>query len=212
MHISDGVLSAPVLISGFAGTAALTVATVRKMDLEEIPKISVITAVFFVASLIKVPIGPTSIHLILNGLAGVVLGWRAFPAILLGLILQAILFGHGGVTAIGVNAIMMGGGGLLAYMVWQLRHRVNIANKEVVFGAIAGATGVASSGIILAIALLTTGEAFTGTAYYVLGAHIPIIIIEAIVVGSCAGFLKRVKPEILAGQIPKTRVATTSPV
>ena len=105
MHISDGVLSAPVLISGFVGTAAITAATIRKMDLEEIPKISVITAVFFVASLIKIPAGPTSVHLILNGLVGVILGWRAFPAILLGLILQALLFGHGGVTAIGVNAI-----------------------------------------------------------------------------------------------------------
>ncbi len=212
MHISDGVLSPPVLISGFAATTVLAIATVRKMDLAEIPKISVITAVFFVSSLIHVPIGPTSVHLILNGLAGVVLGWRAFPAILLGLILQAILFGHGGVTVIGVNALMMGGGGLLAYMVWQLRNRVHSAKKEVIFGALAGATGVASSGIILALALITTGEAFTGTAYYVLAAHIPVIIIEAIVVGTCAGFLKRVKPEILAGQISGTQTATTSPV
>lgn len=204
MHISDGVLSAPVLTAGFAGTVIVAAATLRKMDLEEIPKISVITAVFFVASLIKVPIGPSSVHLILNGLAGVILGWRAFPAILLGIILQALLFGHGGVTVIGVNTIMMGGGGLLAYMVWQLRHRFDTPKKEVVFGALAGATGVASSGIILALALLTTGEAFTGTAVYVLAVHIPIIIIEAIVVGSAAGFLQRVKPEALAGQVVKS--------
>lgn len=200
MHISDGVLSAPVLVAGFVGTAVLAVATLRKMDLEEIPKISVITAVFFVASLIKIPVGPTSVHLILNGLVGVVLGWRAFPAILLGLILQAILFGHGGVTVIGVNAIMLGGGSLLAYMAWQLRHRVKSPKREIMFGALAGAIGVASSGIVLAIALLTTGEEFMGTVYYVLAAHVPIIIIEAVVVGSCAGFLQRVKPEVLAGQ------------
>ena len=209
MHISDGVLSAPVLIAGFAGTAIITGITIRKMDLEEIPKISVITAVFFVASLIKIPAGPTSVHLILNGLVGVILGWRAFPAILLGLILQAILFGHGGVTAIGVNALMMGGGGLLAYMVWQLRHRVHFKNREMIFGALAGATGVASSGIILALALLTTDKSFWAMASYVLVAHIFIIIIEAIVVGSTASFLARVKPEILAGQIPKTSPVAT---
>jgi len=203
MHISDGVLNAPVLAAGFAGTVVLAAITLRKMDLEDIPKISVITAVFFVTSLIKVPVGPTSIHLILNGLVGVILGWRTFPAILLGLILQALLFGHGGVTVIGVNAIMLGGGGLIAYMVWQLRHRFDIPKKEVVFGSLAGAAGVASSGIVLASALLTTGEAFLGTAYYVLAAHVPIIIIEAAVVGSAAGFLKRVKPEILAGQTSK---------
>lgn len=210
MHISDGVLSAPVLIAGFAGTAIITGITIRKMDLEEIPKISVITAVFFVASLIKIPAGPTSVHLILNGLVGVILGWRAFPAILLGLILQAILFGHGGVTAIGVNALMMGGGGLLAYMVWQLRHRVHFKNREMIFGALAGATGVASSGIILALALLTTDKSFWAMASYVLVAHIFIIIIEAIVVGSTASFLARVKPEILAGQITKTPPVVTA--
>ena len=78
MHISDGVLSAPVLISGFAGTAVITAITIRNMDLEEIPKISVITAVFFVASLIKFPAGPTSVHLILNGLVGVF--WVGVPS------------------------------------------------------------------------------------------------------------------------------------
>jgi cobalt/nickel transport system permease protein len=198
MHISDGVLNAPVLIGGFIGTAALTVATMRKMELEEIPKISVITSVFFVSSLIHVPIGPTSVHLILNGLAGVVLGWRAFPAILVGLILQAILFGHGGVTVIGVNTLMMGGGGLIAYMLWRQRRRFNFKRRELVFGAIAGAAGVASSGIILALALITTGEVFHAVAGAVLLAHIPVIIIEAGVVGASAEFLSRVKPDVLA--------------
>jgi len=206
VHISDGILSAPVLTAGFVGTAALAAATLRKMDMEEIPKISVITSVFFVASLIHVPVGPTSVHLILNGLVGVVLGLRAFPAILLGIILQAILFGHGGVTVIGVNTLMMGGGGLIAYGLWQLRHRFPIPSpkKEIIFGAIAGASGVFSSGIILALALVTTGEAFLATAGYALAAHIPIMIVEAFVVGACAGFLARVKPEVLAGQLRST--------
>ncbi|KAF0193086.1 MAG: cobalt/nickel transport system permease protein [Gammaproteobacteria bacterium] len=200
MHIADGILTGPVLIAGFAGTAILAALTMRRMDLEEIPKISVITAVFFIASLIKFPIGPSSVHLILNGLAGVVLGWRAFPAIMLGIILQTVLFGHGGVTVIGVNSIMLGGGALLAYLVWQLRLRFEFPKREVVFGTLAGATGIISSGIVLALALLTAGEAFVATAGYVLAAHVPIMIIEAAVVGACTGFLARVKPEVLAGQ------------
>jgi cobalt/nickel transport system permease protein len=199
MHISDGVLSGPVLIAGFGGAAVLAAATMRRMDMEEIPKVSVITSVFFVASLIHVPLGPSSVHLILNGLVGIVLGIRAFPAILLGIILQAILFGHGGVSVIGVNSVMMGTGGLLAYGVWQLRHHVDIKNKEVIFGAMAGGTGVLVSGLILSLALLTTGKQFLVVAGTVLAAHIPIIIIETIVVGACAGFLTRVKPHILAG-------------
>ncbi|RMH13686.1 MAG: cobalt transporter CbiM [Gammaproteobacteria bacterium] len=175
----------------------------RKIDMEDVPKISVITSVFFVASLIHVPIGPTSVHLILNGLVGIVLGWRAFPAIMVGVTLQTVLFGHGGVTVLGVNWLMLGGGGLVAYMVWQLRHRFNHPRKEVIFGALAGGAGIISSGLVLSLALVTTGEAFFNIAGLALAAHVPVMIIEAIVTGACAGFLMKTKPEVLAGQLPQ---------
>jgi cobalt/nickel transport system permease protein len=199
MHISEGILSAPALTAGYIGAGVLAAATMRGMDMEEVPKLSVITSVFFVTSLIKVPIGPSSVHLILNGLAGVVLGWRAFPAILLGVILQALIFGHGGVTVIGINSVMLGGGALIAYWVWQLRHHFSFPRKELVFGALAGGVATISSGLLLSAALLTTGEAFFAVAGMVLLAHIPIMIIEGAVVGACAEFLNRVKPDILAG-------------
>lgn len=199
MHISDGILSGPVLAAGFVGTVIVASLTLRKMDIEEIPKVSVITAVFFVASLIHVPIGFSSVHLILNGLAGVVLGWRAFPAVLLGIILQAILFGHGGVSVIGVNTLMLGGGALAAYGLWQLRHFVSMKRKEVIFGALAGGGALLVSGLILSLALVTTGEQFHVMAGAVLLAHIPIIVVEAFVVGAAAGFLAKVRPQILAG-------------
>ena len=205
MHISEGILSAPVLTAGFVGTAALAAITLRKMDMEEIPKISVITAAFFVASLIHIPFGFTSIHLILNGLVGITLGIRAFPAIMLAIILQAILFGHGGVTVIGINSVMLGGGGLVAYFIWRLRHRFpSTPRRETIFGGLAAAVSVISSGLILALALVTTGEEFVATAGYALLAHVPVMVIEGIVVGVCAAFLAKVKPEILAGQVQKT--------
>ena len=203
MHISDGVLSGPVLTAGFIGAGLLATATMRKVDMEEVPKISVITSVFFVASLIHIPVGPTSVHLILNGLVGIVLGWRAFPAIMVGVTLQTILFGHGGVSVLGVNWLMLGGGGLCAYMVWQLRHNFNFKKNEVIFGALAGGAGIITSGIVLSIALALTGEQFFAAAGLALAAHIPVMIIEAIVTGACAGFLLKTKPEVLAGQLPK---------
>ncbi len=208
MHISDGILSGPVLAAGFAGTAVLAGLTMRKMDMEDIPKVAVITAVFFVASLIRIPAG-ISIHLTLNGLVGVVLGWRAFPAIMLGIILQAILFGHGGVSVIGVNSLMLGGGGLLAFGIWQLRHLVNFPKKEVVFGAIAGGVGIFSSGLILAAALVTTGKEFTAIATGIVGVHVVLMVVEGLVVGAAAGFLVKVKPEVLAGY--KRPVPTPAP-
>ncbi len=213
MHVADGILSGPVLAAGFAGTVAVAAVTLRKVDLEDIPKISVVTSAFFVASLIHIPIGPSSIHLILNGLVGVILGVRAFPAILLGLVLQAILFGHGGVSVIGVNALMLGGGALCAYGVWRLRSRYTFPQREVVFGSLAGATGIISSGFVLALALVTTGEAFWVMAGFTFVYHIPLMLIEGAVAGACIGFLMRVKPEILADNnvVSKTAPADNTP-
>ena len=210
MHIADGILSVPVLAAGFGGTAILAAVTMRKMGHEEIPKVSVMSALFFVVNFIHIPIGPASIHLIMNGLAGIILGKRAFPAIMLGVILQAFLFGFGGVTVIGVNCVMLGGGALIAYLIWQLRHLFPLGDRlEMIFGALAGAAGILVSGVILALAVSLAGEEFWATADMVLVAHIPALIIEAIVVGACASFLKKTKPDLLAGQVRK-RILKTS--
>jgi cobalt/nickel transport system permease protein len=107
VHISDGVLTGPWLASGFAAMVLLMLAGARRVRDEEIPRIALLTSAFFVASLIHVRVGPTSVHLLLNGLVGVVLGRRAALAIPVGLFLQAVLLGHGGVSALGVNACVM---------------------------------------------------------------------------------------------------------
>lgn len=208
MHIADGVLSAPVWMSGFAATAVLAAITTRNMDNEEIPKVSVVASAFFVATLIHFPVGATSIHLILNGLIGIVLGVRAFPAILLGLALQAIIFQHGGVSVIGVNAVMIGGGALVAYGAWLMRKKIALPasikpyQRDVAFGALAGAIGIISSGVVLALALATSGEAFWAAAQFVFWYHIPLMLIEGAVAGACVGFLLRVKPSVLSDYQP----------
>ena len=122
VHISDGVLRVPWLAAGFAGMAVLMVLGAWRIRDEEIPKVAVLTAAFFVASLVHVPIpaGPiSSVHLLLTGLLGVVLGVRAALAIPVGLFLQAALMGHGGFTTLGVNSCVMA---LPALLAWQLFH------------------------------------------------------------------------------------------
>jgi ABC-type Co2+ transport system permease subunit len=104
VHLSDGVLSWPWLLGGFVLSGVLCLVAAWGIRDEEIPRIAVLTAAFFVASSIHVKLGPTSQHLLLNGLVGVVLGWRAPLAILLGVGLQALLVPHGGLTTIGINA------------------------------------------------------------------------------------------------------------
>ena len=62
MHISEGVLSGPVLISGAALAAAGTAIGLKKLDYDEIAKAGMLSAAFFVASLIHIPIGPANAH------------------------------------------------------------------------------------------------------------------------------------------------------
>ena len=197
MHISDGVLSAPIWIGSYAVTAVIVTVTSRKIIPEDIPKIAVMTSIFFVASLIHVPLGPTSVHLILNGLVGIILGPMAFVSIFLGLILQAILFQHGGITTIGANSVVMGVPALFAYKIFNLHWRFHFKSNEAIFGAIAGATGVFVGILILATLLVSTGSEFIGVAKYAALAHLPVIVIEAIIAGFVVSFLTKVKPEIL---------------
>jgi cobalt/nickel transport system permease protein len=86
--------------------------------------VALLTAAFFVASLVHIQVGPTSAHLLLNGLVGVVLGWRAALAIPVGLFLQAALIGHGGFLTLGVNSCVMVLPALLAWQLFALMRRV----------------------------------------------------------------------------------------
>jgi len=197
MHISDGVLTTPVWTGSYAVSVAIVVATIRKMPAEDIPKTAIMTSVFFVASLIHIPIGPTSVHLLLNGLIGILLGPLAFVSVFLGLILQAIFFQHGGITTIGVNSLMIGLPALLAYKIFDLRRNFSFKLNETVFGALSGGLAVFFSTLLLAVFLVSTGDVFIGAAKIVAIAHLPIIVVEAIIVGFIVSFISKVKPELL---------------
>src|SRR5947199_215468 len=120
VHISDGILAPDWWGGGFLVAGLFAVLGARRVRDEEIPRIALLTAAFFVASLIHVRLGPTSVHLLLNGLVGVVLGRRAALAIPVGLALQAALLGHGGFTALGVNACVLTLPALLAGALFAL--------------------------------------------------------------------------------------------
>jgi len=198
VHISDGVLPLAMLAAGFLFTLILLVFSMRNIRIEEIPKVSLITAALFVASLVHFPIGPTSVHLIMNGLAGILLGRRAFIGVFVALTLQAVFFQHGGLSVLGVNAFNIGVPALLAWQLFEKRRGLESPHLEAVFGALAGGLAVLASVLLVSQELLALGEAFNEISLLVIGAHLPVIIIEALVVGAAAGFLLKVKPEMLA--------------
>jgi cobalt/nickel transport system permease protein len=196
MHISDGVLPLSVTIGGYATSAVLVALSARRTQTEELPKLAVMTAAFFVASLIHVPFGPTSVHLIIPGLTGALLGPSAFLSIGLGLLLQSLLFQFGGLTALGANALMMGLPALACGWFFQ-RFKGHTIHRQAAVGGITGALGTALAATILALLLATGGEDFFGVAKIALLAHVPVIIVEGAVSAFTIGFLARVKPALL---------------
>lgn len=196
MHISDGVLPVSVAIAGYAASGLLTALSARRIQSRELPKVAVVSAAFFVASLVHIPFGPTSVHLLLPGLAGALLGTSAFLAIALGLLLQSLLFQFGGLTALGANALMMGVPAMICGWLFRGLQGRSRKRKSLV-GGLAGALGTALAAIILALLLATGGEDFFGVAKVALAAHVPVIIIEGLVSFFTVGFLVRVKPELL---------------
>ena len=198
MHISEGVLSPVVLGGGAALTAVGTAIGLKKLDYEAIPRVAILSAAFFVASLIHVPVGPVGLHLVLNGLMGLLLGWLAFPAILIALFLQALLFQFGGLTVLGVNVFTMATPAVICFYTYRgFLHRGGKIAAVAAFAC--GATAILLSGVLVAVALVSTGQAFFEVAELVALAHLPVMLIEGIITLFVFLFLQKVRPEMLEG-------------
>lgn len=195
-HLVDGVLSAPVLVGGSAVAAAAIAYGLRQIDGERLPYVGLMSAAFFVASLVHVPVGPSNVHLILNGLLGIVLGWAAVPAIFVGLLLQAVFFGFGGITVLGVNTLIMALPGMVCALAFARPLRRGCS--PVLLGAASGALAVAGTALTAGAALALSGAEFLPAAKLVLAAHLPVMAVEAVITATVVAFLHRVKPEVLS--------------
>ena len=202
MHIVDGALSAPVLIGGGVVAAGGIAMGLRSLTLETIPAAGVLSATFFVAALVHVPIGPSSVHLIMNGLAGLVLGWAAFPALFVGLLLQAVFFGFGGVTVLGVNTMAIA----LPAVIVGLALRRLVAGPDARLAALAGlaagSLAIVLTALTVALALALSGDAFLPAAKLVVVAHLPVAVIEGLVCAAAVTLIHRVKPELFGVLTP----------
>lgn len=198
MHISEGVLSGPVLASGMALAAAGTGLGLKKLDYERIPHAGILSAAFFVASLVHVPIGPSSVHLVLNGIVGLLLGWGAFPAILVALILQAVFFQFGGITTLGVNTVIMAVPALVCFFVFGglMRGRSSIALAA---AFVCGSLSVFLGTLLAGAALLFTETDFLKAGAMLVAAHLPVMVIEGMITAFCIAFLRKVQPSLLPG-------------
>ncbi|RCK33153.1 cobalamin biosynthesis protein CbiM [Thalassospira xiamenensis] len=197
MHIVDGALSSEVVVTGAVLAVTGISYGLRKIDIDAMPRVAMMSAVFFVASLIHVPVGPSSAHLIVNGLAGLMLGWSVFPAIFIGLLLQAVFFGFGGITVLGVNTVNIA---LPAVLMWWLVSPF-LARAEgklvLLAGFVAGSGAIALSSMMVGLSLAASGQEFVPTAKLVVMSHIPVMVVEGILTAAAVHLVKKVRPVML---------------
>lgn len=203
MHISEGVLSPGVLCAGAAIAVCGVAIGLKSLRGERIMETGIFAAAFFVGSLVHVPAGFGSAHLLLTGLLGVLLGWAAFPAIFSALLLQAILFQYGGLTTLGVNTATMGLAAICSHAIF--RGLEKLWPERVKFAAFCGGfAGVAIAALLTALALAFTSEGFMAAAVALFAAHIPIMFVEGIITAVTVGIIARVRPEMLANFVKRS--------
>jgi cobalt/nickel transport system permease protein len=112
MHIPDGFLTLYVIIPAFIITILFWAISIKKIKLTEqqVPMMGLLTALFFAAMMMNYPIiGGTTAHLLGGASLGLILGpYAGCISVTVILVLQALLFGDGGLTALGANVLNMG--------------------------------------------------------------------------------------------------------
>jgi cobalt/nickel transport system permease protein len=180
-HIPDGVLSAPVLMGGAALAAVGVAAGLRALDETRLPAAALLSAAFFALSLVMIPLGPTSVHLLLSALA-----------------LQVAMFGVGGITTLGVNTLIIAGPGWIAGALARPAVLRGPSGRAAAAGTLAGGGAVLLTTAAVAAALALSDPAYRGAAAVVGLANLPLTVAEAAVTGFAVGFLRRVRPETFA--------------
>ncbi|GHV17927.1 cobalt transporter CbiM [Spirochaetia bacterium] len=194
MHVSEGVLSPPVLAAGWALAAGGLAIGLKKTPVEKLPETALVSAVLFLASLVHVPLGPASIHLTLLGIAGIMLGWSAVPALFIALFLQGLLFQFGGLLSLGVNTVSMGGAAICGCLVFRI-----IPEKLRLIGAfLGGFTAVIVGTAIVVTSLFFSDNALQTTAAMLFAANVPLAAVEGLISCFIVAFLSKIKPDYVS--------------
>jgi cobalt/nickel transport system permease protein len=206
MHIPDGFLSTPVwLAAGAVSAAAVAVSASRvgkNIEEKQVPLMGVVGAFIFAAQMVNFPIaGGTSGHLGGGVLAALLLGpWAGTMVMTAVLVVQALLFQDGGITALGANVLNMGVlGCLLGFLIYRLLRRLLSGTR----GALAGAFITAWLVVVLSASLAAVEIALSGTIPLRLvlpamaGIHALIGLGEGLITAAALAFLLRVRRDLI---------------
>ncbi|MCL6450131.1 MAG: energy-coupling factor ABC transporter permease [Acetobacteraceae bacterium] len=208
LHLPDGVVPGPWLVAGYLGAAALLALAVLRLRRQDwvaaLPRLGGVAGMMLLA--MSIPLGFLPYHLNLTVLAGVVLGpWGGALAGFCVCLLLALV-GHGGITVLGLNTLVLGGEAVVGWALYRLaRLRLPPALAAGLATLVTLSLSMAAVVAFLAVALSGTGfeiRRFLPLALPFLGVG---AVVEAGVVGALTGFLGAVRPDLLEGRVPARR-------
>lgn len=214
MHIPDGFISLPVAATtGLLSAAAVGIAlkhSQTELGLRRSPVLGLTTAFIFAAQMINFPVtGGTSGHLLGATLAAIILGnpWAATLSITTVLIIQALLFADGGISALGSNILNMAIIGVwVGWILTKTLQRLLGGSKKrlPLAGGIAAGISVVAAAVACAIELALSGTAPANLVLPAMaGIHILIGVGEGLITGGVISYINLSQPDLLPGEEPQ---------
>jgi len=160
MHIPDGYLSPASCAALYAASAPFWYVALqrvqRTLSARVAPLLSVCAAFCFVVMMFNLPLpGGTTGHAVGMGVATIVLGpWAAILAISVALLVQAVFFGDGGITAFGANCFNMAiAGSLVSWAVYRAvaGRSALVSPRRIVAAALAGYVAMNVAALLAAV-------------------------------------------------------------
>lgn len=211
MHVPDGFINAGTsAVTGVVAAGGLAVCLRRssdRLDDRGAPLAGLVAAFIFAVQMLNFPVaGGTSGHLMGGALAAVLVGpWVASSCVAVVLVVQALLFADGGVSALGLNIVNLAlVGTFVGYGVFALARRALPATPSGVVAA--SATGALVSVVAATVAFVAeyaiggSGGVSAGTvAWAMVGVHVPIGIGEAIITTFTLSAVMATRPDLVHG-------------
>ena len=190
MHIAEGIIATEICVAADVISVGALYVMGRDTEGEDIPRMGFMGAALFAAALIHFPFAGTSIHLGLFGLAGILLGIRAFPVLFTVLLFQSLIFQQGGLISVGVYSLILFAGALAAWLIWRSR-RV----PRSVRAFLAGFVGIMLPAVVMAIEFELTG--YGRGALFIAYVYSVVAVVEGALTLTVINFFGHVKPDLL---------------
>ena len=208
MHIPDGFLDTATSVATWAVSVGGVGYAVRRVKQElherQVPLIGVTAAFIFAAQMLNFTVaGGTSGHLLGGALAAILLGpWAGVLVLTSVLAVQALLFQDGGLLALGANIFNMAVVGVLLGWVAYAGLKRLLGERTwstMVAGFVAAWLSVVVASLVAAVELAVSGTSPLSLALPAMGAvHALIGLGEGIITVAVLGFLRSVRPDLLA--------------